>query len=1289
MYDPRQERGAAVDSLGLELPFEAEPLTKNGIGGGFDRFDYGEAPFRFAETMPEESLTWLDFEEEAGGSDGSCRCRSGAPCGRHEAPQDEWVGESDEAEALIGDDESYEALEAFDHYDSLGFASEAPAVVGTLWSYASAAAKAKVALFVPPAAERQSNADVLFYVHGLLSPCGVPKILPQGIVSSGLFKLADAVTSASRPTILVVPLFQQSGSAAWSAHGLEKAERFNAFMAEALAEVGKKFGGTAPRLDRLAIAGHSRAFGVLNPLASEAGRSAMASGALASLAQYWALDASYGSFPLDKYRALAGSKPALGVHIVYRTCSPTDKFTAATSGGGVKLWPIANHAKVRHCDVPKIYIPLLLREMATPGARSDEAGGVDREEPAFENEVPAHSFSHCPAGARTVLAASADRALKAVNNAAAFVGSAYGRPDRMHPQMRALLAKHFHTADHDDLRTILTNLIGIGKALKDGVRFECRTECAADPGGKLCGYAATSQWFGGFGAVNVCFDPRPGHCRFDREPERTRDRIIIHEVAHRYKGIDDHAYCWKAEYNRLTAGQALDNADSYACFALDMMTVPRAAAPVREAEAEGWLEQVDSGFETVWHEAGVGSDAEEEYLDETLLAELEAASEFERGDEEDEDEYGRFDAFGDMRDSEWEDESSESEQSFEETEFEDEAPGASPFLAMGLNPAEAKALEITATLETGGPFKFYGLTGNFDGQGLSFGLVNWTIGTGSLQPLLLAFAKEESAGWARIFGSDADVFLKAVQADKKVGHKFAVETMNDRKVVKTSKGHKTVWSIKEPWKSYFKALSEDEAFRRIQVRFVRPMLKKADEYCRKFGFKSEMAFAFMFDAVSSHGQWWLTKKFVVGGKKVPTRQLLIDQRLSFLKTMLPAWSLTERDQLNIIADVLAATSSPKWAENVRVRKHWFTGGPAPRDKALLDVRIPSPDRPYATASEAMGETGEFGVTGEFEDYQTEPLDEAEFLEEHEARRKDGIGAAIEQAQSAGSETDRAALARALHANGTSVAEWFGGMVPDATFLGVRIRASGGSAAGVHREFLTVLRKAEAALLAKYPGKTAKQLGQDMGITHIAGLRPPKKATGGGQISMHCYGMAVDINHDTNPFIGNQKAKRAKGEKISKFEYNRSPYIIDRAMQLIHGRALGVAGPKPLVEGSGPVAVARAWDIHHEASQALARYLSLADNLEGGELGQLVLQARAAGYNHPLEWWQKWIKTDRSVIKYWDFPNHSAPWRKGYMDLPRDLVIALAEVGMLWGGVYNGAKDIMHFDYRRGTIKARA
>ena len=65
----------------------------------------------------------------------------------------------------------------------------------------------------------------------------------------------------------------------------------------------------------------------------------------------------------------------------------------------------------------------------------------------------------------------------------------------------------------------------------------------------------------------------------------------------------------------------------------------------------------------------------------------------------------------------------------------------------GLTPAELKAVQITSTFETGKRGGFYGLSGNFDGYGISFGLVNWKIGTGSLQPLLRDFAAGEPARW--------------------------------------------------------------------------------------------------------------------------------------------------------------------------------------------------------------------------------------------------------------------------------------------------------------------------------------------------------------------------------------------------------------------------------------------------------------------------------------------------------------------------------------------------------------
>jgi hypothetical protein len=294
---------------------------------------------------------------------------------------------------------------------------------------------------------------------------------------------------------------------------------------------------------------------------------------------------------------------------------------------------------------------------------------------------------------------------------------------------------------------------------------------------------------------------------------------------------------------------------------------------------------------------------------------------------------GRFDELGDERDSEW-----------EADEAETVAEAESGLASSGLSPAERIAVEITSTLETGKRGGFYGLSGNFDGQGLSFGLVNWTIGTGSLQPLLREFAAEHPARWAAIFGPDAESFRLLMSRKGKLAekeqHRFAVEQMNTVSIV----GKRKKWEIKEPWVGYFRLLSEDPAFQGIQIRHVRVLLKRAGEYCRQFGLKSEMSFAFMFDAVSSHGPSWLTR--MIRGKR--RRQILVGERLKALDGQYGVGRVPEREILLAIADVLGATSAPRWADLVRRRKRWFVTGEHPRANELKGLQ-PSPTTPWSTS----------------------------------------------------------------------------------------------------------------------------------------------------------------------------------------------------------------------------------------------------------------------------------------------------------------------------------------------------
>jgi hypothetical protein len=338
---------------------------------------------------------------------------------------------------------------------------------------------------------------------------------------------------------------------------------------------------------------------------------------------------------------------------------------------------------------------------------------------------------------------------------------------------------------------------------------------------------------------------------------------------------------------------------------------------------------------------------------------------------------------------------------------------------------------------------------------------------------------------------------------------------------------------------------------------------------------------------------------------------------------------------------------------------------------------------------ARGRTGPGGSSGgspsagsstKADDPAVKPLPSAKPMSEEERER---LVEAAKTQGSSGTAAITAQMERALP-EGVTLDDWFADHVPDATFLGLRIRASGGKSPGVHARFLAALQKAEAALRAKFPGDDDGLIRAKLGVRDIGGLRPPKLATGGSLPSMHCFGMAIDIDAATNPFVGNQGvSKKVKDPaERAKIAANRSPRIIERAMLLLHGERFDVESRL------AAKTVEEAYDIHARASQALADYLKLADAGDA-ELLPLVTRAQTAGDTNDLAWWRERITTDKAMLPHFDFGRHDNPEEKGYMNLDKELVLALTkDAGLLWGGTYAGAKDMMHFDLRDGTIRRK-
>jgi hypothetical protein len=189
-----------------------------------------------------------------------------------------------------------------------------------------------------------------------------------------------------------------------------------------------------------------------------------------------------------------------------------------------------------------------------------------------EPAVAENKFDHCVGAQKNAIEAAFNSARRAVNHASAVLGTAYGK-STMTNHTRQLLNRHFHTTARGDLLKIFRNLFRIGQALQKGLNFECETNCG---GGSRCGYAWATQWFGGYGDIHICFDNRPGTCSFTNLTAPEQTALIIHEAAHRHVGIDDKAYIWERpplstkDYSRLSAKEAMDNADSYAWFCVQL-----------------------------------------------------------------------------------------------------------------------------------------------------------------------------------------------------------------------------------------------------------------------------------------------------------------------------------------------------------------------------------------------------------------------------------------------------------------------------------------------------------------------------------------------------------------------------------------------------------------------------------------------------------------------------------------------------------------------------------------------
>ncbi|TAN43311.1 MAG: peptidoglycan-binding protein [Nitrospirae bacterium] len=221
-----------------------------------------------------------------------------------------------------------------------------------------------------------------------------------------------------------------------------------------------------------------------------------------------------------------------------------------------------------------------------------------------------------------------------------------------------------------------------------------------------------------------------------------------------------------------------------------------------------------------------------------------------------------------------------------------------PFPKLISKPLPYRCLALSGTFETGLaiPECFSGISGDFDGQGMSLGILQWNFGKGTLQTLLLELLENERHIAESIFHDRFETLLKVLCSDKQELMKFV-----------RSIQHPAMHSIYEPWKGMFKALGRNERFREIQVKHAAEEYKTALALCRDYGLWSERAVALMFDIIVQNGGIpHLTKLRIMKKFKPLSEQLSFDE----LEVM----------KMRIIANIRAEASEQIWVEDVRARK---------------------------------------------------------------------------------------------------------------------------------------------------------------------------------------------------------------------------------------------------------------------------------------------------------------------------------------------------------------------------------
>jgi hypothetical protein len=217
-----------------------------------------------------------------------------------------------------------------------------------------------------------------------------------------------------------------------------------------------------------------------------------------------------------------------------------------------------------------------------------------------------------------------------------------------------------------------------------------------------------------------------------------------------------------------------------------------------------------------------------------------------------------------------------------------------PVSEMVDKPVALRCLALTASFETGDmpPDCFCGVTGDFDGQGISFGALQWNLRQETLQPLLAEVFEKHANVCREIFHENFEVVtaLRDSTRDEQIAFARAIQNPNN-------------FRINEPWRGMLKQLGRTPEFQHIQAEHASKIYSRAVALCRDYGLTTERGVALMFDICVQNGSI----------SPVVKAQIFAD----FAVLSDPADQVA---RMRAIANRRSAAARPKFANDVRIRK---------------------------------------------------------------------------------------------------------------------------------------------------------------------------------------------------------------------------------------------------------------------------------------------------------------------------------------------------------------------------------